>query len=117
MAKTIESRVAFFGMLVVAVFFGGETNAADKVTLTVAAYDGFDAIVKDAIPGWTKKHPDVEIKLVTRIFTEHHPALIRAVATGTDLPDVMAVEVGFISRLVETGGVQDLAQSPYNADR
>jgi multiple sugar transport system substrate-binding protein len=109
--------VALAGILVVATTLGVRTEAADKATLTVAAYDGFDPIVKDAIPGWTKKHPGVEIKIVTRLFTEHHPALIRAMATGTDLPDVMAVEVGFISRLVETGGVQDLAQPPYEADR
>lgn len=104
-------------VLAFAALLGGLAEAGDKATLTVACYEGIEPIIQDAIPGWLKKHPDVDIKVVSREFNDHHPALIRALASGTGLPDVMALEVGNISRFVETGGVEDLAPPPYDAAR
>lgn len=111
-------RIKSFVLAFLVAAGSGVADAGDtKVTLTVATYEGVEPHIQDAIHGWLKKHPDVDIKLITRPFTEHHPALIKALASGVGLPDVMAVEVGHISRLVETGGVEDLAQPPYDAGR
>jgi multiple sugar transport system substrate-binding protein len=100
----------------VAVMLGSAT-AAEKITLTVSTYHGIDLIVKDAIPGWTKNHPDVEIKLANADFPEYQNGLVAALASGNGLPDVMALEFQFVSRIIETGGVEDLAKPPYEVGR
>ena len=74
------------------------TGAHAQTTLTVAAFPAVDKIVKSAIPGFKKLHPNVEIKLVGREYADHHNAMVTSLATGTGLPDVMAVELGFLGR-------------------
>ncbi|WP_018606802.1 ABC transporter substrate-binding protein [Uliginosibacterium gangwonense] len=89
------------------------TGAA--TTITVAAFPSLDAGVKAAIPAYKKLHPDVDIKLVSLAFADHHTAMTTSMATGSNLPDVMALEVGFIGRFAESGGLEDLSKPPYNA--
>lgn len=82
--------------------------------LTVAAFPAVDEIAKSAIPMWKKKHPDVEIKVVSRAFNDHHTAMTTALSTSSNLPDVMVVEYGYVARFAEGGGLEDLGASPYN---
>ncbi|QSI77231.1 MULTISPECIES: ABC transporter substrate-binding protein [Niveibacterium] len=89
--------------------------AQAATTVTVASFPSFDEAVKAAIPLYKKAHPDVEIKLVSLAFGDHHNAMTTALATGTNLPDVMAVEVGFIGKFAESGGLEDLSKAPYSA--
>lgn len=90
-------------------------SAQAGTTLTVASFPSFDDAIKAAIPLYKKANPDVEIKLVSLAFGDHHNAMTTALATGTNLPDVMAVEVGFIGKFSESGGLEDLSKPPYNA--
>lgn len=89
--------------------------ATAATTVTVASFPSFDEAVKAAIPLYKKARPDVEIKLVSLAFGDHHNAMTTALATGANLPDVMAVEVGFIGKFAESGGLEDLSKAPYNA--
>ena len=89
-------------------------TARAETTITVASFPSFDESTKAAIPLWEKKHPDVKIKLVSLAFGDHHNAMITALASGSNLPDVMAVEIGFIGRFAESGGLEDLGKAPYN---
>ena len=73
----------------------------------MASFPSFDEAVKAAIPLYKKAHPDVEIKLVSIAFADHHNAMTTALATGVNLPDVMAVEVGFIGKFAASGGLED----------
>jgi multiple sugar transport system substrate-binding protein len=88
-------------------------------TLTVAAFPAVDEIVRAAIPAWKKLHPDVDIKVVSRQFADHHTAMTTALSTSVYLPDVMALEVGYVGRFAQGGGLEDLRQPPFNiaADR
>ena len=86
---------------------------AENTTLTVAAFPAVDQIVKAAIPGWKKLHPDVDIKVVGREYADHHNAMVTTLATGGTPPDVMAVEFGFVARFAEAGALDDLAKPPY----
>ncbi|HYP33359.1 MAG TPA: hypothetical protein VES00_15930, partial [Burkholderiaceae bacterium] len=61
-------------------------------TLTVAAFPLVDQIVKDAIPQWSQRHPDVGIDVVMRQYDDHHTAMTTALSTAVYLPDVMALE-------------------------
>jgi multiple sugar transport system substrate-binding protein len=51
---------------------------------------------------------------VSLAFADHHTAMTTALATGTNLPDVMAVEIGYIGKFAESGGLEDLGAAPYN---
>lgn len=82
-------------------------------TLYVTAYPAVDEIIKAAIPMWQKKHPQVEIKLVSRAFDDHHTAMTTALSTSSNLPDVMALEFSYVGRFAAGGGLEDLAQAPY----
>jgi len=90
---------------------------AEKKILTVAAYPAVDAIVKAALPAWQQKHPEVEVKVVSREYADHHTAMTTALATSSNLPDVMAVEYGYLGRFAMGGGLEDLAKPPYLASQ
>ncbi len=89
-------------------------TASAQQTLTVAAYPAVDEIAKSAIPLWKKKHPEVEIKVISRAFADHHTAMTTALSTSSNLPDVMVVEYGYVARFAEGGGLEDLGAAPYN---
>ena len=85
--------------------------------LTVAAFPAVDKIVEAAIPAWTKLHPNVAIKVVSRQFADHHTAMTTALSTSFYLPDVMALEVGYVGRFAQGGGLEDLSKPPYDIRR
>jgi len=89
-------------------------NAQAQQTLTIAAFPAVDEIAKAAIPAWKKKHPNVEIKITSRAYADHHTAMTTALSTSSNLPDVMVVEYGYVGRFAEGGGLEDLAGAPYN---
>ena len=86
-------------------------------TLVVAAFPAVDEIVRAAVPAWKKLHPTVDVKVVSRQFSDHHTAMTTALSTSFYLPDVMALEVGYVGRFAQGGGLEDLALAPYNIKR
>ncbi len=88
---------------------------AQRLTLTVAAYPAVDEIVKAALVEWKKKHPQVDVKVVGREYADHHTAMTTALATSSGLPDVMALEYGYLGRFALGGGLEDLEQAPFLA--
>jgi multiple sugar transport system substrate-binding protein len=90
-------------------------SVAQATTLTVAAYPAVDEVVRAAIPAWKTLHPEVDIEVVSREFSDHHTAMTTALATRSHLPDVMVLEVGYLGRFANSGGLQDLTQNPFNA--
>lgn len=97
----------------VAVAFSHPSAQAQQV-LTVAAFPAVDEIVRAALPEWKKRYPNVEIKVVTRQFADHHTAMTTALSTSFYLPDVMALEVGYVGRFAQGYGLEDLSKPPYN---
>lgn len=92
-------------------------SAVAQHSLTVAAYPAVDAVIQAAIPAWNKLHPDVQIKLISRQFDDHHIAMTTALSTAGNLPDVMALEVGFLGRFARGSGLDNLARPPYDFAR
>jgi len=90
------------------------SGAQAQQTLIVAAFPAVDEIVRAAIPAWKRLHPAVEIKVVSRQFSDHHTAMTTALSTSFYLPDVMALEVGYVGRFAQGGGLEDLAKPPYD---
>ena len=91
--------------------------ALAQQTLTVAAFPAVDDIVRAAVPAWKKLHPNVDIKVVSRQFADHHTAMTTALSTSFYLPDVMALEVGYVGRFAQGGGLEDLARAPFRIDQ
>lgn len=87
---------------------------AGKSTLTVATFPDLDRAAKAAAPTWARQHPDVELKIVSLQYADHHTAMTTALATGSGLPDVMALDFRFIGKFAASGGLEDLAKPPYN---
>ena len=85
---------------------------AQKV-LTVAAYPAVDSIIKAAIPAWEKKHPGVQVKLISRAYADHHTAMTTALSTSSKPPDVMVLESSYVARFATGGGLEDLGAPPY----
>lgn len=84
------------------------------IVLTVAAYPNFDEAVRAALPRWNALHPEVRVELRSLAFGDHHKAMLGALAAGTNVPDVVAVEIGFLGRFAETGALADLGAPPYD---
>ncbi|RIH76458.1 putative arabinose-binding protein [Meiothermus hypogaeus] len=103
-------RVILMALLVLA-----GLGLAQKTTLTVAVFPNLDDALKVLIPAFNKKFPNVEVKLVVQQYGDHHNALTTALATGQGLPDVAAIEVGFVGRFAEGQGFEDFNKAPYNA--
>jgi multiple sugar transport system substrate-binding protein len=89
---------------------------AARTTLTVAAFPDLDRSVRIAIEAWAQSHPDVEIKLTTRAYADHHTAMTTAIATGANLPDVLAIDMDYLGKFTQSGGLEDLQAAPYDAD-
>jgi multiple sugar transport system substrate-binding protein len=102
-------------LLAIATLALGTAAHAEKVTITVSSFPDLDRGVKAAIPGFKKLYPDVEVKLSTMAYPDHHTAMTTALATGANLPDVMGIDMGFIGKFAESGGLEDLSKAPYNA--
>jgi multiple sugar transport system substrate-binding protein len=92
-------------------------SAPAQITLTVAAFPAVDEIVKAAIPAWKRLHPNVDIKVVSRQFNDHHTAMTTALSTSVYLPHIMALEVGYVGRFAQGGGLDNLALPPYNIQK
>jgi multiple sugar transport system substrate-binding protein len=83
--------------------------------LVVASYPSFDDAVRAAIPLYKERRPDVTIELVSLSYSDHHNALVSALATSVSLPDVIGIEVAYLGKFVGSAGLEDLSQPPYSA--
>lgn len=90
------------------------TLAHADPALTVAAFPAVDEIVRAAIPEWKKRHPTIDIKVISRQIVDHHSAMTTALSTASHLPDVMTLEVGYLGRFAQGGGLEDLAAPQYS---
>jgi multiple sugar transport system substrate-binding protein len=83
--------------------------------LVVASYPSFDDAVRAAIPLFKQVRPDVDVELVSLSYSDHHNALVSALATSVSLPDVIGIEVAYLGKFVGSAGLEDLSQQPYSA--
>ncbi len=90
-------------------------SASATTTITVATFPDLDRAAKAALPRWHQAHPDVDVKIVSLQYADHHTAMTTALATGSGLPDVMAIDFKFIGKFAGSGGFEDLNKPPYNA--
>ena len=92
-------------------------RASQRMVLNVAAFPLVDEIARAALPLFRKLHPDVEVKIQTRQYQDHHTAMTTALSTSGSLPDVMVLEASFLGRFAQGGGLEDLSNEPYAIGR
>jgi len=90
-------------------------SAQAAKTLTINCFTNLDEAVSASIPNYKKLHPEVTVKLNILSYGDHHTALQTALATGSGAGDVACIEVGYVGRFMEGGGLVNLDDAPYNA--
>jgi multiple sugar transport system substrate-binding protein len=108
----------FLALLLIGVTACVFAQAAEetKVTITVAVYPDLDSVVKNVLPAFYALYPNIEVELEVAGYGDHHTKLLTVLAAGKGVPDVTAVEIGYIARFSAEGGFLDLSQPPYNAE-
>ncbi|MGY2894738.1 extracellular solute-binding protein [Deinococcus sp. UYEF24] len=90
-------------------------SAQAKTTITIGVFPDLDSVVKAALPGFNKKFPNIEVKINSLAYADHHNALTTALATGSGANDVEAIDFGYVAKFAEGGGLVDISKAPYNA--
>ncbi len=88
---------------------------AAPLTITVATFPDLDRAARAALPRWQALHPLVRVQVRSLQYPDHHTAMTAALATGSGLPDVMAVDLRFIAKFAASRGLEALDQPPFNA--
>ena len=89
--------------------------AAQKTTLTVGVFPDLDSVIKAAIPGFNKAYPNIEIKINSLAYADHHNALTTALSTGKGANDVEVIDFGYVAKFAEGNGMTDISKAPFNA--
>ena len=84
------------------------------VVITVATFPDLDRSAKAALAQWQKERPDVTVKIASLQYADHHTAMTTVLATGSGVPDVMALDFRFLGKFAESGGLTDLSQPPFS---
>jgi multiple sugar transport system substrate-binding protein len=105
------------GLLGAALGNARPVRAAPRITITVAAFPLLDEIARAALPVWRQRYPDVEVRILSRQYADHHTAMTTALSTSALLPDVMALESSFVGRYAHGSGLEDLSLEPYRIAR
>jgi multiple sugar transport system substrate-binding protein len=87
---------------------------AARQTLTVASFPDLDRSAKAALELWRRERPDVEVKIASLQYADHHTAMTTVLATGSGVPDVMALDFRFLGKFAESGGLADLSKPPFD---
>jgi multiple sugar transport system substrate-binding protein len=85
-----------------------------KTTITVASFPDLDRSAKAALDLWRRLRPDVEVKVASLQYVDHHTAMTTVLATGSGVPDVMALDFRFLGKFAESGGLTDLSRPPFD---
>ena len=89
--------------------------AQGKTTLTIGVFPDLNSVVKAALPGFTKLYPNIEVKINSLAYADHHNALTTALSTGKGANDVEAINFGYVAKFAEGNGMTDLSKAPYSA--
>lgn len=113
----MSRRLALFSLLSWAAVsaWASASEQPQPVRLTVATYPDLDRALKVALPAFARMHPQVSVNIVSLAHKDHHTAMTTALAAGAALPDLIALDMDFLGKFVESAGLEDLSKPPYSA--
>ncbi|MBO9686114.1 MAG: carbohydrate ABC transporter substrate-binding protein [Mitsuaria chitosanitabida] len=88
---------------------------AAPIRLTVATYPDLDRALKLALPAFARLHPGVVVNIVSLAHKDHHTAMTTALAAGAALPDLIALDMDFMGKFLDSAGLEDLSRPPFHA--
>lgn len=125
MKKALATLIVLVGLTSLAVANGKTDGAgqaipaydpAKQYTISIGAFGDLEAAYKAvfATADFKAKYPNVTIKFQTSDFSGHHNRLTTVLAAGEATNDIESLEIGYVAKFVEGGGLTDLAQAPFN---
>jgi multiple sugar transport system substrate-binding protein len=103
--------------LALAACSGAGSDGAQQAELVVASFPDLDRAALAALPQWQAQHADTPAGVASLQYADHHTKMALVLATGSGVPDVMALDLRFIGQFAESGGLEDLDREPYSAQR
>lgn len=101
--------------LSLSVFARGSVESGKSDAVTLEVWSRGDEI-KQFVPGFEDKYPDIKVNITVIPDAEMTPKLITVLASGKGVPDLFMQEASYITYLVETGSFADLNKAPYHID-
>jgi multiple sugar transport system substrate-binding protein len=89
--------------------------AASQRPLTVASFPELDRGARGAAASWQRGGLRPPVRLASLSTADHHTAMMTAMAAGSNLPDLMAVDIDYIGKFADCGGLTDLSKLPFDA--
>ena len=86
--------------------------ATNRPRIEVAAFPAIDAVIKAVAIDSAVRSSLGEINVTSREFSDHHTALVTAMAGGSHIPDLVAIELSYLGRFMHSSALQVLAPQP-----
>lgn len=93
--------------------FASDTNLEGELTV----WDWNDAYRDKIYPEFQKVYPNVKVNFVTVAHGDYMQKLQSAIATGTEVPDIILGEGAWRGKLFDMDILENLEAAPYNIDR
>ena len=91
-----------------------DTEASTGNTVTIWTWD-YDNTLKMA-DAFNKVYPNIKIEVVNVAYSDYFTKIQQAVASGSELPDIVAQSCNILKSYGELGVFEDLSKEPYNVD-
>jgi multiple sugar transport system substrate-binding protein len=88
-----------------------------EVQIRFDGYPDLDSHLENVLPQFLKENPEIKVNMLINIHADHHTKLKTNLANRSGAGDTVAVDVGFIGALVDSGGFVNLDEAPYNAEK
>lgn len=91
-------------------------DSKKQYTISIGAFGDLEAAYKAVFEtaDFKSKYPNITIKFQTSDFAGHHNRLTTVLAAGEATNDIESLEVGYVAKFVEGGGLTNLAAAPFN---
>jgi multiple sugar transport system substrate-binding protein len=83
--------------------------------LTAASFPDLDRALRGALPAWQAVAGRPAVRVASLSTADHHTAMMTAMAAGSNLPDLMAIDIDYIGKFAASGGLTDLSRPPFDA--
>ena len=93
--------------------FGEDRNLEGEITI----WDWNNAYEEKMHPVFHEAYPNIKVNYVTVAHGDFMQKLQSAIATGTDVPDVILGEMTWRGKLFDMDVLENLEAAPYNVDR
>jgi multiple sugar transport system substrate-binding protein len=80
----------------------------------VASFPDLDRAARSAVQRFQQRSA-LPVRLGSLSTADHHTAMMTAMAAGSNLPDLIAVDMDYIGKFAASGGLMDLSRPPFDA--